>query len=172
MAKTKQNNQQDKETESKTGSSAKAVARYLRVSPRKIRLVIDSVRYKPAFRALGILANLPQKGARFTEKLLKSAIANAKDLGLDQSRLYISDIRADQAPTMKRFLSRSMGRADRILKRSSHLSLTLSEGERSFQTPGAVVETAQEEPKAKGKAKGKKVTKKTSKAKAAAGAAG
>ena len=109
---------------------ARAVAKYLRISPRKLRLVIDQVREKPLFQAIPALMVLKNKGARMTEKVLKSAMANAKQMGLDEQRLFISEIKADGGPVFKRFRPRSMGRADRILKRTSHLSLKLKEGNR------------------------------------------
>jgi len=65
------------------------------------------------------------------EKVLKSAVANAKILGLEEGRLYVADIRADGGPVLKRFMSRSMGRADRILKRTTHLSVIVKEGKKS-----------------------------------------
>ncbi len=110
----------------------KAIARYIRISPRKLRLVLNSVRRKPAYQAMEILNTLPQKGARLAAKVLKSAIANAKVSGLDATRLFVADFRADCGPSFKRFLPRSMGRADRILKRTSHISVTLSEGGRFY----------------------------------------
>ena len=113
--------------------SARATARYLRISPRKVRLVINTIRYQPAHHAASILTGLIQRSARLTEKVLKSAVANAKVLKLDESRLIVSDIRADGGPTMKRFISRSMGRADTILKRTTHLSLVLTEGEKQWK---------------------------------------
>ncbi len=70
---------------------------------------------------------MPRKGARMTEALLKSALANAKNKKMDEAKLYIADIRADEGPTMKRLMTRSMGRADRILKRTTHMSVILKE---------------------------------------------
>jgi len=121
------------ETEKK---SAKAVLRYLRVSPRKVRHVIDTIRYKPLYQAFSILSSIKKKGARMTEKLLTSAAANAKVLGLEEKRLYVSKVFADGGPTLKRFRSRSMGRADRILKRTTHISIMLSEGTKAYKKPG------------------------------------
>ena len=112
--------------------SARAVAKYLRISPRKMRLVINAIRHEPTGRAFHILMTLKKKAARMTEKLLKSAVANAKVLGLEENRLYVSNIRADGGPTMKRFMSRSMGRADRIIKRTTHLSMIVTEGNKSW----------------------------------------
>jgi large subunit ribosomal protein L22 len=111
--------------------SAKAVEKYLRISPRKMRLVINGIRREPAHRALYILKTLNKKAARLVEKGVRSAIANAKVLGMDASRLYVSDIRADEGPRFKRIMTRSMGRADRIVKRTTHLSVVVREAERA-----------------------------------------
>lgn len=106
---------------------AKAKVKYLRIGPRKARIVLDLVRSKSVQEAFDILTNCNKKAARMTEQLLKSAVANAKVKKMDEASLYVSDIRADGGPIMKRFMSRSMGRADRILKRTTHLSVTLAE---------------------------------------------
>lgn len=119
---------------------ARAIIRFVRISPRKIRLVMDAIRKQPAQKAFETLSLIPKKGARLTEKLLTSAVANAKVLGMDEARLYVSNVWADGGPVMKRFLPRSMGRADRLLKRSAHLTLELKEGIkvwRSFPTAQA-----------------------------------
>lgn len=110
----------------------KAVTKYLRIAPRKLRLVIDTIRKRPALEAMGILSLLNKKGARMAAKTLKSAIANAKNLKLDEKRLYVCDIRADGGPVLKRFLSRSMGRADRLLKRTAHLTVVVCEGTKTW----------------------------------------
>ncbi|HOW58549.1 MAG TPA: 50S ribosomal protein L22 [Candidatus Omnitrophota bacterium] len=106
----------------------KAITRYLRIAPRKMRLVIDTIRREHALEAVGILSLLNKKGAKMAIKTLKSAIANAKNLGLDEKLLYVSDARADGGPVLKRFLTRSMGRADKILKRTTHLTVEVREG--------------------------------------------
>jgi large subunit ribosomal protein L22 len=147
---------------------ARCVVKYLRVSPRKARLVIDTIRFKPVAKALAILKSLPQKSARMAEKALLSAQGNAKVLGMDMQRLYVSDVRADGGPVFKRFMSRSMGRADRILKRTTHLSLCLKEGERAYapvQPAGVETPAVEEKPK-----KQKKEAKKKTPAKKKAGA--
>ncbi len=124
---------EDKSVEHEAGNrSAKAVVKHVRISPRKVRLVINAIRYKPVTLAFPILASLNKKAAKLTEKALKSAVANAKVLGMDETRLYVSEVRADGGPVLKRFMSRSMGRADRILKRTTHLSLAVKEGKKSF----------------------------------------
>ena len=115
--------------------SARASLMHVRVSPRKVRLVIDVIRRKPAVQAFRLLMGFKQKAARITEKLLKTAVANAKVLGMDEAKLYVAEVRADGGPTMKRFMSRSMGRADRILKRTTHILLIVKEGGTSYGKP-------------------------------------
>ncbi len=120
---------------------AKAVVKYLRISPRKVRLVIDTVREKPVKKALYSLAALNKKAARLAEEAVKSALANAKVLKMNEDQLYISEIKADGGPTFKRFMSRSMGRADRILKRTTHLTVVLKEARKKITPPsGPLVE--------------------------------
>lgn len=120
--------------------SARAVTKFLRIAPRKLRLVVDTVRWAPAQRAFRILMTLRKKGARMVEKILKSAMANAKVLGMDEQRLYIADIRADGGPVLKRYMQRSMGRAEVNLKRMSHLSILLKESDRKVNGPEAASE--------------------------------
>lgn len=125
----------------------RAVTRYLRIAPRKMRWVIDTVRKRPVLEAVGILSLLNKKGARMAVKTLKSALANAKNLKLDEKRLYINDIRADGGPVLKRFLTRSMGRADRLLKRTTHLTVVVCEGTKVWR--GKTPEDAKSTKKAK-----------------------
>ena len=106
----------------------KAVTKHLRIAPRKMRIVIDTIRRQQALEAVGILMLLKKKGAKMAVKTLKSAIANAKNLGLNENRLYVSNVRADGGQVFKRFLTRSMGRADKILKRTTHLTVEVREG--------------------------------------------
>ncbi len=82
------------------------------------------------------------------EKLLKTCAANAKVLGMDEKRLYVAEVRADGGPTMKRFMSRSMGRADRILKRMSHISMIIKEGTRVW-SDGTDLNAAEQETESK-----------------------
>jgi large subunit ribosomal protein L22 len=106
----------------------RAVAKFVRVSPQKIRLIMDEVRGKKVDEALNMLAFTPNKGAGILKKLINSAVANAEqNAGADVDKLYISKIFADEGPTLKRFRPRAMGRATRILKRSSHLTVILDE---------------------------------------------
>jgi len=97
-----------------------------------MRLVIDAIRRQQALEAVGILMLLKKKGAKLAVKTLNSAIANAKNLGLNVNRLYVSNVRADGGPVFKRFLTRSMGRADKILKRTTHLTVEVREGFKFF----------------------------------------
>lgn len=106
---------------------ARARARFVRISPTKARLVIDMVRGKSVENALNILAVSPKRAARIVTKLVASAVANAtKDGTVDVDSLFIKRIFVDQGPTLKRFRARAMGRASRIRKRSSHLTVILA----------------------------------------------
>lgn len=124
--------------------AAKAKVKFLRIAPRKMRLVIDAIRFQHPDKAFRILENLNKKAARMVEKLLKSAVANAKVLGMDDSRLVIADVRADGGPVMKRFMERSMGRANRIIKRTTHLSMILKEGQKQHAAEKTAVMQAEE----------------------------
>ncbi len=135
---------------------AVAVTRYLRISPRKLRLVTRAITRKPVAEAFATLKALDKKGARLVEKTLKSAHANAKVKKMDESKLYVRKVFADDGPTFKRFMSRSMGRADLMLKRTSHLSIVLAEREIPFNSrrTGIPKEAAEETTKgSKGKKK-------------------
>ncbi len=108
----------------------KAQARFVRIAPRKARIVIDLVRGKGVDDALSILAYTPKKGSEIIERVLRSAIANAEN-NHDMSRdaLFISRAYVDEGPTLKRFRPRAMGRATRIRKRTSHITVALRERE-------------------------------------------
>ena len=106
----------------------KAVAKYIRVSPRKVRLVMDEIRGKKVEEALNLLTFAPQKGARILRKLVNSALANAGQYpDIDVDSLFIKRVFADEGPTLKRFRPRAMGRATRIRKRSCHLTVILDQ---------------------------------------------
>lgn len=106
----------------------KAIARYIRISPRKVRIVIDLIRGKKVDEALAILQFTPKSAAPVVEKLLRSAIANAENnLDLSKDSLYVAEVFADQGPTLKRFMPRAKGSASPILKRSSHITIVLDE---------------------------------------------
>jgi large subunit ribosomal protein L22 len=108
----------------------RAVLKYVRVSPRKIRLIMDQVRGRKVGEALQLLTFSPQKGAFLLKKLIDSAVANAQEnANLDVDGLYIKRVFADEGPTMKRFRPRAMGRATRIRKRSAHMTVILDETE-------------------------------------------
>ncbi|OCL27834.1 50S ribosomal protein L22 [Orenia metallireducens] len=107
---------------------AKAVAKRIRISPRKARLVIDLVRGKEIGEAFGVLKNTPNKAAGIIEKLLISAVANAENNhGMIADELYISEAYVDEGPTMKRYKPRAMGQASPINKRTSHLTIKVAE---------------------------------------------
>jgi large subunit ribosomal protein L22 len=116
---------------------AKAIGRYLRVTPRKARFVLDTVRGKPVDEAIAILKFVPNEAARYIEIVLKSAVANAEhyadmhtEASLDRSALKIESAFVDQGPTIKRIHPRAMGRAFRILKRMSHITVVVKEDEK------------------------------------------
>ncbi len=101
-----------------------------RLSPQKMRLVADQVRGLPVEKALDVLTFSNKKAATIIKKVLESAIANAEhNDGADIDELKISEILVDAGPTMKRLRTRARGRADRIIKRTSHVKVTVSETE-------------------------------------------
>lgn len=107
---------------------AKAVAKYIRISPRKVREVVDLIRGKNIGEAIAILKFTPKKAADAIEKVVKSAVANAEhNQELNRDALYISEVFVDQGPTLKRFKPRAMGRADLIRKRTSHITVVVRE---------------------------------------------
>lgn len=102
--------------------------RFARISPQKCRLVADQVRGMPVEQALELLAFSPKKGATIIKKVLNSAIANAEhNEGADIDELSVTKIFIDQGPTMKRIMPRAKGRADRIIKRTSHITLVVGD---------------------------------------------
>ncbi|GKU76705.1 50S ribosomal protein L22 [Paenibacillus sp. GSMTC-2017] len=109
-------------------SEAKAHVRFVRIAPRKAQLVADLIRGKKVGEAIAILRHTPKSASPILEKLLNSAIANAEhNYQLDVTKLVVSQVFANQGPTMKRFRPRAMGRASRINKRTSHITLVVSE---------------------------------------------
>jgi large subunit ribosomal protein L22 len=107
---------------------SKAILKYARITPRKARRVVDLVRNKNAGDAIVFLRYMPYRGARFVEKLLKSAMANAEQKkAVNPEEMKIIQAFVDQGPVMKRVEPRSMGRANIIRKRTSHITLVLSE---------------------------------------------
>ena len=107
---------------------AKATIRYIRLTPRKARLVVDVIRGKKAGEALNILKFMPNHGSIVVEKLLRSAIANAEQKNVaDVDSLRVKTAYVDEGPTMKRVMPRAMGRANIIKKRTSHITLVVGE---------------------------------------------
>lgn len=107
-------------------TSARATARYVRVTPMKARRVIDLVRGKTVSEALSILKYAPQHASEPVGKVIASAAANAENnYGLDPRTLVITEAYADEGPTMKRFQPRAQGRAFQIRKRSSHITVVV-----------------------------------------------
>lgn len=107
---------------------AKAVLKYIRVSPRKARRITGLIKGEKAGKALIKLRFLPHSSARIVEKVLKSAMANAEQKKVaDPESMKIAEAIVDQGPTMKRMMPRAMGRADIIKKRTSHITLILEE---------------------------------------------
>ena len=107
---------------------AKAIARHIRIAPRKIRIVADLVRGKNIGEAFAILKFTAKVGADVVTKVLTSAIANAEhNFDMNVDNLYVSEIFVDQGPTMKRIHPRSRGQAFKILKRSSHVTVVVKE---------------------------------------------
>ena len=103
-----------------------AVAKYIRISPSKVRIVIDLIRGKNYFDALAILENTPKAASLPVKKELNSAPANAEvNKGMSKDDLYVAEIYADAGPTLKRIMPRARGRAYRILKRTSHITVVL-----------------------------------------------
>lgn len=106
----------------------KAVAKYIRISPQKARLVADVIRGMDAGQALTTLRFMPKKGAAILRKVLESAVANAdQNDTVDVDTLYVKRILIDGGPMLKRFSPRARGRANRILKRSSHITVVVDE---------------------------------------------
>ena len=104
------------------------ILRDLRISPRKVTIVLDLIRNKDVATAAAILANTPKAASLPVAKLLKSAVANAENNnGMDVSKLYVSQCFVTPARTAKRIQPRAQGRAFRILKRSSHVTLAVAE---------------------------------------------
>ena len=109
---------------------AKAQVTYVRISPRKVKIVLDLIRNKPVDEALAIVKFTPKAACEPIAKLLKSAIANAENnLNMDKNSLYVAQAMVCPGPIMKRIRPRAQGRAFRIEKRSSHITLVLKEME-------------------------------------------
>lgn len=109
---------------------ARAQVKYVRISPRKVKIVLDLIRNKPVDVALAIVRNTPKAACEPLEKLLKSAIANAENnYNMDKNSLYVAECLVCPGPILKRIRPRAQGRAYRIEKRTSHITLVLKEAE-------------------------------------------
>lgn len=112
--------------------AVKVQLKRLRIAPRKVRLVADSIRMKKIGDAMQILSFLPKRSSEPLQKLLHSAEANAKhNFNLDSANLFIVEIRVDEGPVLKRYSPRAMGRATLIRKKTSHVTLILNEKKNS-----------------------------------------
>jgi len=122
---------------------AKAQAKYVRCTPMKARRVVDVVRGKNALEAVNVLRFAPQAAAVPVRKVIESAIANARVKAeragepFDESSLYITEVFADEGPTLKRFRPRAQGRAGRILKRTSHITVIVGDRADTAKKEGA-----------------------------------
>lgn len=109
---------------------ARAYLKNARIAPRKVQIVLDLIRGKDTETAMAILKHTPKAACEYLEKLLKSAVANAENnFGMDRDNLYISECFVCPGPTIKRIMPRAQGRAYRILKRTSHVTLAVKEKE-------------------------------------------
>ena len=109
---------------------ARAKATYVRIAPRKVQIVLDLIRNKPADEAMAILKYTPKAACETLTKLLQSAMANAENnFGMEPDRLYVAECTVSQGPTLKRIRPRAHGRAFRINKKTSHINLVLKEME-------------------------------------------
>ncbi|MEW6219581.1 MAG: 50S ribosomal protein L22 [Thermodesulfobacteriota bacterium] len=107
---------------------AKAIARYMRISAQKARLVADLVRGQGVEKAINTLRFSPKKGARILRRVIDSAVANAsQNPAIDVDTLYVKAVFVDGGPMLKRIRPATMGRANRILKRTSHITVVLDE---------------------------------------------
>lgn len=108
---------------------ATAKATYIRIAPRKVKIVLDLIRGQDTEKATAILKYTPKAACEVVSKLLASAIANAENKDMDTSRLYVAECYVNQGPTLKRIRPRAQGRAYRINKKTSHITLVLKEAE-------------------------------------------
>ena len=109
---------------------AYAYLKYARISPRKVKIVLDLIRGKDAGTAMAILKNTNKAASELLVKLLGSAVANAvNNFGMDETKLYVSECFVCPGPTLKRYMPRAKGSGDRILKRTSHVTLVVKEKE-------------------------------------------
>ena len=108
---------------------ATAKVTFVRIAPRKVKIVLDLIRNQPADKAAAILKYTPKAACEVVAKLLKSAVANAENKDMDTSRLYVAECYVGQGPTLKRYRPRARGSAFHIRKRTSHITVILDEKE-------------------------------------------
>ncbi|MBQ2677061.1 MAG: 50S ribosomal protein L22 [Clostridia bacterium] len=109
---------------------ARATVKYARISPRKVQIVLDLIRNQPADKAMAILHHTPKAACEYLEKLLKSAMANAENNhNMEVSNLYVAECHVGPGPILKRIRPMDHGKAFRIYKRTSHITLVLKEKE-------------------------------------------
>jgi len=109
-------------------AEARAIARYIRISPRKVREVVDLIRGKDVREALAILKYTPRRASAPVAKVVQSAAANAEhNYEMNKDNLYVAECYVDQGPIIKRFQARAMGRADLMRRRTSHITVVLKE---------------------------------------------
>ena len=125
--------QYKRERKAQKDTRPRAKVTYARINPLKARIVLDTIKGKDVATAAAILAATPREGARIISKVLDSAVANAeyasteRDMDIDVSKLYVQEAFANQGTTLKRIVPRAQGRADRILKKTSHITIILNE---------------------------------------------
>jgi large subunit ribosomal protein L22 len=105
----------------------KAQAKYIRIAPRKVQVIVPVIKGRKVEEAISLLQFMPKKGARILQKVLHSAVANAEQNKVDIDTLVVKTVLVDGGPTLKRFMPRAMGRAYPILKRTSHITVFLDE---------------------------------------------
>ena len=110
--------------------TARAQAKFVRIAPRKVQIICDMIRGKEAAYAQALMENTPKAGCEYVIKVLKSAVANAENnFEMDPEKLYVSEVFATPGPIIKRIMPRAQGRAYRINKRTSHVTLAVAEKE-------------------------------------------
>ena len=118
----------EEEVKQPLATQASATARTVRVTTRKAKLVLDLIRGKDVKEAMGILKFTPNKAARITYKVVKSAVANAThNFQMDEDKLYVKECYANEGITLKRFMPRAKGSASPIMKRTSHITVVVAE---------------------------------------------
>ena len=109
---------------------ARAYLKHARIAPRKVQIVLDLIRNQPVDKAMAILKHTPKSASEYLIKLLNSAMANAEhNFNMDKNNLYVSECFVSPGPTLKRIRPRAQGRAFRVLKRTSHVTIALKEKE-------------------------------------------